>query len=185
MPFTAHDIFNLKEENPETLVSGETEDTSEFASFKWYEWIKYRDQHVDFPDDYFVLVRQLGPSFDIGPALTATVLLKNSQYIHRSTYRVLTEDEILDPKEIKLREESNTAIEAKLGEHVKPDELSEEVATTLHLPFYEDDSGELVTPTSDGYDLEYDQYDQCLYSEVLLPISGGNKAGKVVHRKRD
>ena len=82
--------------------------------------------------------------------------MKNSQYIHRSTYRVLTEDEILDPKEIKLREESNTAIEAKLGEHVKPDELSEEVATTLHLPFYEDDSGELVTPTSDGYDLEYE-----------------------------
>ena len=34
-------------------------------------------------------------------------------------------------------------------------------------------------------DIEDDQYDQYLNSEVLLRISGENKTGKVVHRKRD
>ena len=165
--FTAHDIYNLKGESPETLVSGETPDISEFASFRWYEWIKYRDQHVAFPDDNFVLGRYLGPSFDIGPALTAKILLKNGEYIHRSTYRILTEDEILDPNEIKLREEFDNAIEAKLGEHAKPEELSEEGADTPHLPLYEDDSGGVHTPTPDRDDLRDDQYDQYLNSEVL------------------
>ena len=41
-------------ETPETLALGETPDISEFAAFKWYEWVKYRDQHVAFPDDIFV-----------------------------------------------------------------------------------------------------------------------------------
>ena len=36
--FAAHDIFNSKGDNPETLVSGETSDIiSEFALLKWYE----------------------------------------------------------------------------------------------------------------------------------------------------
>ena len=56
---------NLKGENPETLVSGETPDISEFASFQWYEWVKYRDQQVPYPDDNFVLATYLGPSFDV------------------------------------------------------------------------------------------------------------------------
>ena len=84
-----------------------------------------------------------------------------------STYHVLTEDEILDPKEIKLWEEFNTAIEAKLGKHAKPEELSEDGANTPHLPLYEDDSGGVHTPTPDRDDLEDDQYDQYLNSEVL------------------
>ena len=55
--FTAHDIYSLQGEVPETLVCGETPDISEFASFQWYEWIKFRDQQVAFPHDNFVLGR--------------------------------------------------------------------------------------------------------------------------------
>ena len=50
---------------------------------------------------------------------------------------------------------------------------------------YGNDSGEVVTPTPDKDNFDDDQYDQYLDSEVLLPISGENKTGKVVHRKRD
>ena len=65
------------------MVCGETPDISEFASYKWYEWIKFRDQQVAFPHDNFVLGRYLGPSFDIGPAMTAKILKKNGEYVHQ------------------------------------------------------------------------------------------------------
>ena len=34
---TAHEIYRLNGQVPETLVSGETADISPFAAFKWYE----------------------------------------------------------------------------------------------------------------------------------------------------
>ena len=102
--FTARDIFSLKGESPETLVSDETGDISEFVLFKWYEWVNYRDELVKYLDDNFVLARYLGPSFDIGPAMTANLLTSKGKYIHRTTVRPLTDDEVTDPLEIKARD---------------------------------------------------------------------------------
>ena len=65
--FTSHDIFALKGDTPDTLVNSETLEIREFATFKWYAWIKYRDQQIAFPDNNLGLKRYLGPSFDIGP----------------------------------------------------------------------------------------------------------------------
>ena len=58
---TALDIFGLGGQVPETIVSGETADISPFAIYDWYEWVKFRDSTVAFPDDKFVLGRDLGP----------------------------------------------------------------------------------------------------------------------------
>jgi len=48
---TAHDIFILQGEVPETVMSGETSDISQFCEFAFYDWIMIRDQPVAFPDD--------------------------------------------------------------------------------------------------------------------------------------
>ena len=109
-------------EVPDTLVNGETPDISEFSQFKWYEWVKYRDQQVAFPDDNFVLGRYLGPSTDIGTAMTCKMLNIKGSYVHRSTVRALTPDEIADPLEIKEREVFDNAIELKLGPVAKPED---------------------------------------------------------------
>ena len=69
----------------------ETADISKFAEFGWYDWIKFRDTNVPYPDDKLVLGRYLGPSTDIGPAMTAKILKQNGQYVHRTTFRGLTE----------------------------------------------------------------------------------------------
>ena len=84
-------------------MSGETGDISEFALFNWYEWLTYRDERVAYPNNNFVLARYLGPSFDIGPAMTAKILTKNGTYIHRSTIRALTYDEKSCPLETEER----------------------------------------------------------------------------------
>ena len=38
----------------------------------------------------------LGPSIDVGPAMTMKILTENGQVLHRSTYRPLFPDELLD-----------------------------------------------------------------------------------------
>jgi len=58
-------------EVPETIMSGETSDISHFCEFEWYERVKFQDDAIQFPDDSLVLGRYLGPSIDVGPALTA------------------------------------------------------------------------------------------------------------------
>ena len=40
---TASNVFSLQGEVPETMVSGETTDISQFCEFGWYEWVKFRD----------------------------------------------------------------------------------------------------------------------------------------------
>jgi hypothetical protein len=47
---TALDIYELKGEVPETIVSGMTADISPFVEFGWYNWIKYWDTtYIKFP----------------------------------------------------------------------------------------------------------------------------------------
>ena len=74
---TAHDIYMLSGEVPETIMSGETSDISQFCEFEWYERVKFRDVAIQFPDDSLVLGRYLGPSIDVGPALAAKILKQN------------------------------------------------------------------------------------------------------------
>lgn len=48
-------------------MSGETADISPFAAFKWYEWVKFCETSVSFPEDQMVLGCDLGPAIDVGP----------------------------------------------------------------------------------------------------------------------
>jgi hypothetical protein len=63
---------------------------------------------VPFPQDKLVLGRYLGPS-------TAKILKANGQYVHRTTFRGLTDDEMASPDEQRERDEYDTAIRDKLG----------------------------------------------------------------------
>jgi hypothetical protein len=36
---TAHDLYTLKGEVPETLMTGLTADISELCEFEWYQWV--------------------------------------------------------------------------------------------------------------------------------------------------
>ena len=89
--FTAHDIYKLNGQVPETIVSGETADISPLAQFKWYEWVMFRDTSVTYPDMPMVLGRDLGPAIDIGPAMTHKILKSNGKVVYRSTVRALSQ----------------------------------------------------------------------------------------------
>ena len=117
--FTAHDIYKLGGQVPETLVSGETADISPLAQFQWYEWVMFRDTSVSYPDDRMVLGRDLGPAIDIGPAMTRKVLKANGQIVYRSTVRSLTPDELADETMKRNRAEFTEKVNKILGDGFK------------------------------------------------------------------
>jgi transposase len=71
---TAHDIYKLDGQVPETLVMGNTADISALSLFGWFKWVMFRDTVATYPDDKMVLGRDLGPAIDIGPAMTRKIL---------------------------------------------------------------------------------------------------------------
>ena len=81
----AHIIYALKSQVPETMASGQTPDISPFAAFRWYEWVMFQDTIVSYPEDKMVLVRDLGPALDIGPAMTRKILKENGIIVYWST----------------------------------------------------------------------------------------------------
>ena len=69
-------------------MSGETSDIIQFCVLDWFELIMFHDETAPFPDDVLKLGHYLGPSIDVGPAMTAKILMENSQVLHRSTYQL-------------------------------------------------------------------------------------------------
>ena len=51
--------------------------------------------------------------------MIAKIFKENGEYIHTSTFRHLTSDELISPLEIKTRVNFDSAIESKLGIHTE------------------------------------------------------------------
>ena len=90
---TSHDIFQLDGHVPKTVVSGKTPNISPFCEFGFWDWVKFREQGVAFPDNALVLGKYLGPSIYVGPAITSRVMKANGKMEDRSMVRALTSEE--------------------------------------------------------------------------------------------
>ncbi|KAI2509582.1 Reverse transcriptase (RNA-dependent DNA polymerase) [Fragilaria crotonensis] len=188
---TAHDIYKLGGQVPETIVSGETADISPFALFAWYDWVMFRDTSVSYPDDAMVLGRDLGPAIDIGPAMTRKVLKENGKVVYRSTVRSLTDDELADETMSHKRREFTNKVNLILGEGFKYEDFIndpelEHLGTPIY-PSYDDDVDGESTQFADADDEpepDPDTYDQYVGASVTLPIGDSMMSGKVRGRKR-
>ena len=83
---TAHDIYCVNGETPETIMSGETSGISQFCELKWYGWIMFRYLVILFPENKMVLGRYLGPSIYVGPYMTAKIMKSNVEVVYWSKY---------------------------------------------------------------------------------------------------
>ena len=63
-----------------------------------------------FPQDKQFLVRYLGLSVYVGPAMTCKTLKANGYVIHTSTYRSLTPVNQASPEEVKLRDDFDARV---------------------------------------------------------------------------
>ena len=183
---TALNLYGLQGEVPETLVTGQTADISSLAEFEWYQWVLYYDELASYPDDKQKLARWLGPSFDVGSAMTAKLLKENGNYAHRSTYRALTADELLNPDMKKRMDAFDQNIVSVMGELAEGKDFPEEldVETPIGIP-YEDDCEDGVAPMPDRDDDDPEVFDNYLGAEVALSRGDVISTGKVVGRKRE
>ncbi len=80
------------------MMSGKTADISQFCELGWYQWVKFCPTTIS-PKDPLVLGKYLGPSIDVGPAMTAKMMIPTGKAVHQSTDRPPTPEEIADPVE--------------------------------------------------------------------------------------
>jgi len=113
-------------EVPETVISGETSDTSAFAQHEWCEWVMFRDTSVATDANKWVLGKHLGPSLDVGPALCAKMLKANGAVVHRSACRSLTPEEWASEEHAKLRADFLVSVNAELGAGFTKQDLVDE-----------------------------------------------------------
>ena len=211
---TAWDIYELQGETPETVLSGETADISQFCELSFYEWIMFRDEPVSYPDNNPVLGRFLGIAVDVGPAMTAKILKHNGEVVHRSTYRGLTDGEVMNQAHIKLREEFDEAIGNMFGADCTPEDFPDvALEDTPHYNKFDDVNVDLCHQdkewlerwrkfTGEGSDDTDDEdpwvitgidsevptpevNDQYLGASILLPRGSTSARGKVKSRKRN
>ena len=48
---TIHDIYKLETKVPKTVMSGETQDISQFHKLQWFKWGMFHGKTAPFPDD--------------------------------------------------------------------------------------------------------------------------------------
>ena len=177
---------------PEIVMSGQTSDISPFAALAWYEWIKYYDAVQGYPEDKEILGRWLGPAIDIDLAMTSKVLKANGQVVYTSTYCALTDNEMANLEEIKVRQAFVTAVSIKLGGPISKHDLpSEDVdADTPTFELYKDDDTPPPPPPpplrlSEVNEVTPEEADSYVGAEVNLPIGGTVFEGTVKCHARD
>lgn len=185
---TVNSVYKLNGEVPETVMSGQTSDISQFCEFGFYDWTMWFDEKAKFPDGAWTLGRYLGPSIDVGPAMTSKILTKKGTVLHRSTYRPLSEKEVVTmTDDFKLFNES---IQAKLGPSASPADFpaiggEETVQFEPYYAHHEVDVDDIPFSMKDEPEPTPEAHDQYVNAEVMLPRGDKLARGKVIGRKRD
>ena len=135
-----------------------------------------------FHGEKLVLGRYCGPSIDVGTALTAKILRKNGQQVHRSIYRLLTPDELVNPDEIKSRDEFDTSIGEKLGLAASAEYFDSDLdIVTPNIDWYEDDE-EHQTHMPEVDDIMPKAIDNYIGADIM--VSHGDTVYRLSVRRR-
>ena len=138
---TAHKIYKLDGEVPKTVMSGETSDISQLCKLEWFKWVMFQEETALSLDDVLKLGHYLGPSIDVGQAMTAKILTENGQVLHRSIYRPLTPEELSDKDGSDAQEQFTARVYEMLGSWVLPRELEDiGLENTPQYDSYEDET---------------------------------------------
>ncbi len=194
--YTANDIYATGGEVPETIMKGGTADISQICKFVWYDWVMFRDtvNTVAFPNKRLTLGRYLGPATDIGLALTAKILKQNGQYVCRLSLGHLTLEETLCMVQNAAQLHFDDMITECIGhKSVKEDFPAEDL--TLEYEHYHghaikedtDNACEECSPKNNDLDPlpMLEAGNNYISAEVLLPLGGVLRQGKVISCKRN
>ena len=167
-------------QTPETVMTGQPTDISNISEFKFYEWVKYRRQGIQFPFPPYQLGRCLGPAIDQGSRMSQHVLTDKGTVMPIQTLRRLTPSEINSPFEIEKRKEFDAFIRKRFGDPISPPEKPIEIPKEYDWEEHLEEPSEI--PEVD----DYDDYEGFINAEVLLPQNGEHmRAARVIRIVQD
>ena len=130
---TARGHYQLQNQVPETMLTGQTADISSLAEYGWYCWVKY--WHHTHKEE--TLGRWLGPADDcVGSAMTSKILQENCRVYYTATLRPLSDDEWNNPEEKKLREKFDQIVTERLGDPLMEADI-DDIDPQAAIPEYE------------------------------------------------
>ena len=179
-----------------TIIFGETADISHLVEFSFYDWIWFvspKESNMD----RMMLGRWLGPSLDVGEALTYAILTPTAEIIHRSSVLPLTIEEKNSEETKLLKRKFMETLERKLGERVQGLSISEnddefvKKMNNENVPYFEpyedderdaEDTSETPAVSEEDDPIGYDKY---ISAKVQLQRDDMLQRGIVKGRKRD
>ena len=179
---------------------GGTSDISQLFDHGFYDWVMFQDDPIQYPDKNLVLGRYLGPSIDVGPAMTASIMRGNGEVVHISKYRGLKKNKRTNQAHILLRREFDSNTKESFGQDISPDNYPDvDLEDTPLYEMYEDYTtdlkGGLAGNTKDDEDPAMDTLldrevptpelnENYVNNSVMLPRGNIYARGKVIGRKR-
>ncbi|GKY96005.1 hypothetical protein MPSEU_000561000 [Mayamaea pseudoterrestris] len=184
----AHDKIVLDGHTPRSYLLGDTADISHIAEFAWYDWVWYWNP-PKLDEDNYLLGRYLGPSADVGQAMTSKILTDTGAVVHRSSVFPMSDEDLRDDALNAKKEAFNRVIQDRYGIGYNQDPV---IVANPEVPEYEppeyqpyEDETTKEEQAPDADDVDWEAYDRFLLAEVLLPDGGGLVLGTVKARKRD
>jgi hypothetical protein len=166
----------------EMIMTGSTANISCICEFGWFDWVMFSDNVPTFPDVKLILGQYLGPTINVGSAMTVKILKSNGQTICRLTLWHLNDKEIYCP----IHQEMCRVFNECFTHHLRP------TATEQDFP------AEDLTPDYDFYGINHDldpyhgnlemtpeMGDNYLSAEISVPCGGTLVKGRVTSRKRE
>jgi hypothetical protein len=189
----AHDIYQLKGQVPESIMTGKTSDISHICEFEWYEWVMYHEDK-GYPENKAKLGRYLGPTEPgIGSVMSYYVLQHNGEVVAKRTIRKLTPQEQEDETMSREQQAFDGKVTQKLGDPMLDQDLAAVKASrgvkvtnavTPEYEAYEDDQEhQKRMPDTDNFDPE--TYDEYILAQVQLPRDDEHRLGTVIRRAKD
>jgi len=170
---TALDIPFLKTRTPEEHITCHTPDISEYAYHGWFDWVWYKES-TQFPEPDVCLGRWLGVASNVGQAMTYWILTEKRTVIARSSISGLSD---LDKRDSNVAQKQE-AFMARIGERGAQGSSHVEV-----FPEVPDDPVEpYASEEINAFTPE--EYDEYISAQVIHPIDGSNRKGRVLRRKR-
>ena len=71
---TVRDNIHCQGQTPETIMTGQPINISHISEFKFYEWVKYKRENVQYPFSSWKLGRCLGPATNQGSGMCQHVM---------------------------------------------------------------------------------------------------------------
>ena len=182
---TAHDLYQLDGQVPDSIIKGETADISRLAEFEWFQWVKFYDDPMQYPEPKVQLGKYLGPAMDVHPIMSFYVLRSNGTVVVRNTLRSLTHDEWHNDAERQERSTFLTGIHESLGPAFAESDLDTDSPHLVSAITPEFDPYEPEAEPPEADDFDEDAYDAYISAQVMLPRGDRMEMANVRKRKRD